>query len=458
MSDAPLPEDLRHWPRDPYELLGVPARCDARAARKAYTKLIRHFKPEQFPEHFRLIREAYETVKRQAQYYGQGTAGTPADEGAPDAATPSPTAAADLPQSTVGVDLLQIFWDKACSGQEHSAYAELREMYEINPHGSEVPARLYALLLANPELDALRTPCDWLARGARVEGPWGPCRQLYRREIDDHPDEALSDRFAGFLDAVTPTASVVDILGWRWDALARLGRTELLAEDLRQLAPRLEHADEVTWVRVLLKAADYTAWRPTSLFDTLRKEIDSHVHVHSTMGEELARLDFLRELSASWLRIMKGQSDEAPLLKVVPLSWTSPYENRHRVLLECRPMADSPESALAKLDVIHRQAPLVSAHLGQTLGWLWQTAPDTREESKLSSAVQEYLGGLDRPVNEGDYSLFRRTLLSLCVAEVIAPEVVADVLDPQRTSNAFYLIHDDWPLRVVCLAHRLIWA
>src|SRR5271165_1058383 len=70
MSVDHLPDDVRRWPRDPYQILGVANRCAPDDARRAYTRLIRHFKPEQYPEQFRLIREAYDAVKRQAQFFG----------------------------------------------------------------------------------------------------------------------------------------------------------------------------------------------------------------------------------------------------------------------------------------------------------------------------------------------------------------------------------------------------
>jgi hypothetical protein len=449
MSADHLPEDLRRWPRDPYQVLGVPPHCDPLEARRAYTRLIRHFKPEQYPEHFRLIREAYDAVKRMAEYRQLDQQD---DEDGPE------TPVADAPVGPIAGDRLQTLWDLACDGREQEAYTGLREMYEANPHSSELPARLYAMLLANPELDPRRVPCDWLVRGVRGEGPWGPCRQLYRREIDDHPDEVLSDRFGALLDEVRPARQVLDFLAWRWEALVRLDRAELIAADLRRVAPRLEHEDEEGWVRVLLKAADYLAWQRDGGFVDHCKAIESHVHLHAALGEDLSRLDVLRDLSASWHRLARGPLGGAPLMKVVPLSWANPFESRHRILADCRTVADNPEAALEQLDAVHRQGPLVLTHLGQTLGWLWHVSTDPRDEEALVSAIEDHLQGLGPAVSETDYALYRRYLMRLCVAEVIAPETVAAVHYPDRATFAHQRILDDWPLRVVCLAHRLIWV
>ncbi len=445
MSADHLPDDFRRWPRDPYQILGVAPRCDPREARKAYTLLIRQFKPEQFPDHFRLIREAYDAVNRHAQFLASINQDAP--QPAPDHAVPKTTA-----------DSLDAVWSQACDGQEVEAYGRLREMYQVNPHGSEVPARLYALLLANPELDPQRTPCDWLAQGVRAEGQWGLCRQLYRREIEDHPDEALSERFEGLLGGAVPHGNVLEFLVWRWEAMTRLGRTDLISDDHTRVAGRLKREDEEGHVRVLLKAADYLAWQSTYPFDELCDSIESHVHVHAVLGEELSRLDFLRDLSGSWLRLNGSKLAKAtPLLSVVPMSWTNPYENRHRILAQCRVVAEDPEAALSQLDAVRRRESLIPAHLGQTLAWLWHAREDPRDENTLLAVIKEYLGGVNHPAAEAQYDLYRWHLLRFCVAELIAPETVANLLVPDRVAFVHQRIYDDWPLRTVCLAHRIVW-
>src|SRR4051794_26989422 len=112
MSAEHLPEDLQRWPRDPFQVLGVPRGCDPGEARKAYTRLIRHFKPEQHPDHFRTIREAYDAVKRELQYLR----GFPGDFSIDDRGPPEPGLGANT-------DSLQILWDMACNGREEESYA-----------------------------------------------------------------------------------------------------------------------------------------------------------------------------------------------------------------------------------------------------------------------------------------------------------------------------------------------
>lgn len=465
MNPHHLPDDTRRWPRDPYEILGVTPRCEPLVARKAYTRLIKQFKPEQYPEQFRLIREAYDAVKRQAVYFGAAHAKESAQAAdlpsAPSQPAAAPAGASSLPasgnQGRDTAETLRAFWDEACRGQQVEVYNRFREMYERGALLSELPARLYALLLACPELDSRRVPCDWLVRGMNAEGPWGRCRQLYRREIADHPAEALSERFTSLLDERTPPGNLLELLSWRWEALSQLGQTQQIPADLSRVGPSLKHANEDIWIRTLLKAVDYLAWNGDRRFADLCEEIDGHVHLHHRLGEDLSRLDFLRELSRSWRDAMTDMSVEVPLLSVLPLAWTNAFENRHRILQQCRAVAEHPAGGLEKLDAVEARAPLVLAHLGQTLGWLWHTLADPRDDAALTSVVEAHCGDLEPPSGELGYRFYRKSVLALCVTECIAPEMVANLLWPQRDSFVWQRIHDDWPLRIVCAAHRLIW-
>src|SRR5262245_8160594 len=64
-----LPEDPRHWPRDPFELLGVGPSATETDLRRAYTRLSRRFKPEHSPEAFRRVREAYEAALQHRKWF-----------------------------------------------------------------------------------------------------------------------------------------------------------------------------------------------------------------------------------------------------------------------------------------------------------------------------------------------------------------------------------------------------
>jgi curved DNA-binding protein CbpA len=48
---------------DPYAVLGLPADSDDEAIRRRYLQLVRQFSPEQHPEKFATVRQAYESLR-----------------------------------------------------------------------------------------------------------------------------------------------------------------------------------------------------------------------------------------------------------------------------------------------------------------------------------------------------------------------------------------------------------
>jgi curved DNA-binding protein CbpA len=48
---------------DPYAVLGLPADSDDETIRRRYLELVRKFSPEQHPEKFSAVRQAYESLR-----------------------------------------------------------------------------------------------------------------------------------------------------------------------------------------------------------------------------------------------------------------------------------------------------------------------------------------------------------------------------------------------------------
>ena len=201
MSDDRLPADLSAWPRDVYELLGVRRGVSRRELRKAYTALLRQFKPEHHPDHFRRIRDAYEAVLRNVEWQERQQPPAPeepANDSVPPvnfsrfttivdanaAANPShPIRHSNEPpranaRRTGGLgwdawhDRFETLWNQAVAG-DRDAYERLAGLEPLNSERRELYVRLYWLLVVWPELDPRREPCDWLVRGTAPAGSRG---------------------------------------------------------------------------------------------------------------------------------------------------------------------------------------------------------------------------------------------------------------------------------------------
>ncbi|MBM4068468.1 MAG: J domain-containing protein [Planctomycetes bacterium] len=468
MSEFHLPDDLTRWPRDPYEVLGVSPDLDAKEIRRAYVRLIRRFKPEQYPEQFRRVREAYEA----ASLYGQWLPRLGGDLGPIPAATPAGEEAnprageANIPVRSIGLDAVDLdkVWRQAINGNERAAYASLVAQLDSCGPNLEVTMRLYWLLFVRPELDDRRERCDWLVRGLLDHGMWTGCRELYRREIEERPEEGLSGRFRRLLEAMPSGRDVEDLLIWRWQAAGRLHDHHTIGSDMKALRTRMASADE-SWARALLVAADELAWMPAAaaraLFDACCREIDGFSHLHTRLGEALTRLDQLRELSNSWQRNIQDHRVLRDLLQLVPMLWSrSPHEYRLSLLRYLGVAARDPRIFLQNLDLAQRDAAAELAIIGQGLSWIWSgvRSGEERSEDELACEIDLFL----QQATPAEYFFgFRTDLLEFCTRAQIPPESVAAALDRKCTYNLTALpedIRNDWPLRCTCMAYELVWG
>ncbi len=357
MSEHTLPDDFSRWPANPFELLGVPPGVGERELRRAYARLIRVYKPEQFPEHFRRIREAYEAARHYAPFFE--TPDEPADGPAP--APESPLAAErpdPLPLPRSLEEDLDEAWSWAVEGDEARAYARLLDLQNRHPERSDIYLRLHGLLSVAPELDTQRRACDFLTQGLRQAGGGGPCHELYRREIEDNPAEALTDRFAELLQATTQPGLLATFVQWRWNAAGRLKRFEVIGNDLPGLRARLAVDHEEIWLRLLASAAEQLAWapaptNPVGLPECLH-EAGRLEHLQLRCADVFDRLEYLERVSAGWHAVSKKGNVPADLLELLARFWTRPFaEVRGGVTALLTAIAASPDAWVAHLDRIN---------------------------------------------------------------------------------------------------------
>src|SRR5262245_46628642 len=124
-----LPDDVRGWPTDPFRLLGVDRTAPEAELKRAYTRLIRRFKPEHFPEQFRRVREAYEAALDQLKWFRFFPSPEPFVTHAAGPQPESPAPAVRDPDAEA--------W--ALAGSEPAAaYAHFVEQNRVRPENAEV--------------------------------------------------------------------------------------------------------------------------------------------------------------------------------------------------------------------------------------------------------------------------------------------------------------------------------
>lgn len=478
MSDHSLPEDLSAWPSNPYVLLGVQYGVGPNELRRAYTRLIRTYKPEQYPDHFRRIREAYESVLGQLEFMKLIRRETSDDDdsASPSGPTSAPASAAATEEEPADpavivprpwqptaddVDELEKLWKQACGGEEAAVYRRLVEMHESQPGRTDVLLRLYWLLALTPELAPARSPCSWLVAGLRGGRLTGPLWELYRREIQENPEEAITERCTDLLQQAAGSGQLTDLVELRWQAAARLGNWQIIDDDMETLHERLANSDPDAWIRLVISAAEKFAFQegtePQNLIKNCQAEINRYPELHTRMADEIDRLELHLDAAAALHKLEKGPRSFQPpgLIRLVRLSLSRPHVELRPALMDyLAPLARDPRAALDDLDLVARGASPVLAQFSNILvqfrGYVVPYGEDGRSRESLALLVQAFL----EEVEYTSYPDLRPKLVEFCNREAIFPEAVAELADNDHLANQ---IMGDWPLRCVCLGCYLFW-
>lgn len=469
MTAHPLPDDPADWPDDAYELLGVPPQADRSELRRAYTRLIRVFKPEHAPEAFRRLRQAYEQALVWADVHARFRS-EPEDERqqAPAVEESPPTPHHHRPDTKPTRSVEEEVSEAWSRWQDDPAAAcrQLLALHERHPQHQDVYLRLYWLLKLRPQLDAQGSPGDWITRGLLASGAAGPLRELYRRELLERPGEALSERSTKLLHCQQDAGRLLDLAAMRWRAAARLRQFDTIGQDVEELRPRWERGDPDTWLRMLLAAVDELAWFPqagmVTLFDVYSQEIDRLQTVTVAKFDSLARFDLLRDLSVNFHRMTSASHVRRELRELVAGSWTmSPWELQGETIRILAPLARQPNQLLAHFDSLQALCSGLLAQLGGLLNHAaaMRRGPDADWPAEvLDQLVRDMVDNLDWQ----DYPRFRSKLVQFCAEDLVSPELAAQTLqahDSYWLSSEKHLaqaILNDWPLRYVYQAHRLL--
>jgi hypothetical protein len=301
MDAPPLPDDPRDWPADPFALLGVPRSAGESDLKRAYTRLIKKYKPEHAPEEFRRIREAYEAALEMGRWYRDAPPVRDAfpqvpfpPPGRPEPVRPSAPREPqiDSPVRAAHSDPVDVAWADGVAGNWPEAYAALQSLAQAHPERTDLPLRLYWLLALRPALDASRTRHDWLASALARARLAGPAVELYRRELAADPSVALYGPYLGLLEA--PDVRGRDLLAFaslRLPAAAQESRWSLLEIDLEALARRAADLDESAWLGYLTDLAGRCAGDRTALAGRCRELLAGLRHLELSHAWAFDALD-----------------------------------------------------------------------------------------------------------------------------------------------------------------------
>ncbi len=489
-----LPEDLNQWPSSPWRILGVDRATNRRDLRAAYVKLIRRFKPEHHPEHYRRIREAYEHLRERSEAiddpadhnYDPCAAGShpiphvdnfPSDRGPRcDPATHPPRTVSEATPSHR--ESFESIWQQAYCGDTQQAYRKLITATERSSVELNVFAGLYWLLRRDRSLDSNRSPLDWIEQGLHRNARQDFLAELLIREVASGAQLDLVHWAKTFL-SFDRRRSIRLLRSW-CEATVGLRRWDELWAGLNEIRGSLSHEHSEEWFRLILLVLNHVSWERDEAAQKVRRacwdEVQSMTHWHLDFADQLLWFDEYPLLADAIKHVNDvGERWVSLIREAVRAGWSiEPIASREQALPEglesfAAEVARDPVAAMRKFDTIARtpirhaaevardpvaamrkfdttaRTPIRQPNLpgGQVnygivlltfLNHLFGGGEPSEPSNTSNSQARRIREFIDK-IGPTKYCDLRLDLLSFCVEEVVRPSEILSVLHCSRTLN-----------------------
>jgi hypothetical protein len=440
-----LPANLEDWPEDGFRLLGVERGAEDVEIRRAYTRLIRHYKPEHHPEEFRRIREAYESCQQQASWFRH------------DAEIPAETPREPLPtwtQSTAErpASRADELWAKAIDGDLAGAYEALA--FHITSETETISfLRLYWLLMFDKKIDTIHTRHHWLFQALKTSNFNDTSVELYRRELLVDPVAALNEPYAELLQVETSNENLLRVTRLRLMAAGKIGSTSTMMYDLSQVQSRLLLDAEQEWFGLLLTAFDWAIWdRPSEFLDWILSEFQKLKHLELENSYGFDHIESTLQMTRALERI--SDVSQSPILQLIRLFWVHRYSvENHELQAVLQPVGQSP--ALSLDQFMRYEAGLLDPSLFEMVARYLSMRYLHRVESIPAEQLRGFARRITNDPRQFLHRLDRLELLAKLIPASIAPIELAEALlaDPESSYRKLgEWIERDKSLQIVGLA------
>jgi curved DNA-binding protein CbpA len=429
-----LSENLDEWPTDHLELLGVEKGADKKTLKRAYTRLIRRFKPDHFPDQFRRIREAYDEILEDLEretFFAQFNESPDEEEG--DGLNDD-----ELKQAEEVSDESIELWRLAVSGKMEEAINGFKKLFNEDPQ-AEVALKLYWLLKLSKK--GAKELIDCLTASLEKDFDYRTANLLFS-EMDKQPELLLNDDFLTLIKNISSdnTQSILPFVTKRWDVAFERKNFVLMVEDVEYLRKVLTLASEEDWTVLLLTLHKYISFADGAEIETALKkyhqEVESvAVSAGGYLDQELDQYEFLRAIRKI---VRKGQADHIPAewKEILAIYWTGNEKKyRHKLLKEMVEWCIDPIRALATFDALSYDCrSLFFAQIKRIVYSFSITQGPyifINDEEKTKLSCSEYL----RNRENLRYPLEKENLLHFCLNEDVPPDTLCDYILEKRISD-----------------------
>ena len=503
MAESHLPEDLNLWPIDCYRILAVSRDVVSLEAKRAYTKLIKIFKPEQFPDQFRRIREAYEQVLRNLEYQNlikrdmnalspvepilsHPLAPTSQSESIPPPVLQGLNETKDVDTEAVPVEPTQansrhsshdidisVVWEQAIQGNYERAYLKLLDMLNVNKN-AEIFSLLYWLLTLDCNLDCSRKASDWLIEGIKhTRDEYSLC-ELLMREVQVDPNLVYSREYELLLLEPVVDNIKQQLYTSRWMNIRNRGDWSRLAADLKTIQTTFARQSLDQWLHLLFIASDSVAWIDKKnkyfyLWDQIASELQENLSWKSNVSYLFEHYDLLALIRKEWLFPQSRLPEMKQLLQLIASGWRNSLVQFQGQLFQILGLVDeNPKHWFHFFDRLHTRSYYLFyafAYIFSCAESLLNTGPEsqneTDDEEKFLMIVQRFIAWASARKLRNPMM----NILAFCQKESVDPAHIVFILEnyeikgiSKKHKKILTELCSNKILSLMYRMHKLLWS
>lgn len=460
MSSSELPEDYKLWPSDPYKLLNVSVGADPKEVKRAYTRLIKQFKPEHFPEQFRLLREAFDRVNTDASSFAwereiQSTR-LPLNE---TRANPTENVLRPDEQSFLKhtyEDPTKRVWELAKSEGIPSALNAIHE--SAWPEDSKTKVRFieyWLIKTKSPNPDS-KEPARFLLENLHRFLDLPTAMNLARTELIAHPDLFFAIDLSKCFRKGNSLYNLSELLRIRWEAACQTQEHHRILADYQLFSERyFEHRD--LWDGVTITAINFLMWSTDPEVQMRCDEILSNLELdsglRSSFEEYLTQIDYLKQIVLEFRKVSVERPEWNRLLNLVPSMWNgidSQFANKTAAWLVHASKDISYFTSV--FDGLAKDSPsllnfiksslsrVINIYTSNNEGDCWERLGQQNSntvkspiDSRVSESIRQFLATADYRT----YAKSRVRLLRFCLDQQIKIDWVVEYISSTKDKMAF---------------------
>lgn len=285
-----LPDKVEQWPNDPYAIIGVERSAERTDVRRAYSRLIREFRPETHPVHFQALHEAYEVVL--AIVDGGGAKLLAPGSGPVFDFDDHSAASSAAEKSTATAEGL---WQQFTETPDDKVVYAATQLAESEAPIADVFLLLYWMRRLHPEIAPGDDRISWLQRGLKQHPHDGRFVDLIIAEFRSDRLLCTNPQTRHISEQIACPDSLARYLSVRWDGIGRSNAWRTLKEEIDQARTLFGIDQTENWARLLITAYEIVSFSTDELgqhlLDDVKDEIESFPDLQLALSEDLESLD-----------------------------------------------------------------------------------------------------------------------------------------------------------------------